>query len=70
MSPTLFYRAGDFLRQSPGEVEIAFSKRKAVFCSGGAPVYSSFRYPLPYCRHRETRLRVAEEISVSAMTCW
>ena len=30
--------------------------------------FSSLEYPLPYCTHRDTRLKVAEEMSACAMT--
>ena len=39
------------------------SQRKGGFC-----YFSSLEYPSPYCTHRETRLKVAEEISAWAMT--
>ena len=31
-------------------------------------LFKNLEYPLPYCKERETRLKVAEEMSVSAMT--
>lgn len=46
-----------------------FDKKKVLLLAGPEIYFfNSLEYPLPYCTQRETRLRVAEDMSAWAMT--